>query len=471
MMQCEEVLDRLNAWVDGELPAEDAVRLDAHLAECPQCRAAAEAVQAIGTDLRGAFTSRRDAAARLAESVVSAIRASASERAGPIAMVREASAPQVAPPLRLGWGQLLLAMAAGFLLAVVLMRTWQPRSVVPAPFSSSSLPPASLPPLQPIAHLAVASGQVETRSVSQMPFFGCSTSAPIKPDSVVRTGPTARCELSLEDGNALRLDCNTEVTLHQSAAVEVNRGRLWASSQPGNKGLEIKSGGGTILTGSPSQVAVDCQPHAVRLIVLDGAVNVRTSRQSLDVGPGKQMRIVEGKVEEDPELRDALLETAWVNSVLALRGPEHPELVDRVHQLLANVGAAKLSLLYEDELRRLGDGGVPPLLAYLASTRDTPKVSQRTTAARIVSDVAQPRWIADLIELLTDPNADVRFHAARGLERLTGRNQGCEPQVWQSEPWVSCEGAHEKWLSWWAANRDRYPTARREISAPPSPPF
>ena len=135
-----------------------------------------------------------------------------------------------------------------------------------------------------------------------------------------------------------------------------------------------------------------------------------------------------GKWKTNRSRCDATLETAWVNSVLALGSSEHPELVERVNRLLANVGAAKLSLMYEDELRRLGDDGVPPLLAYLASTRETPNVAQRATAAPIVADVAQARWIPDLIALLTDANADVRFHAARGLERLTGRDQGCKPK-------------------------------------------
>jgi HEAT repeat protein len=165
------------------------------------------------------------------------------------------------------------------------------------------------------------------------------------------------------------------------------------------------------------------------------------------------------------------LETAWVNSVLALRGSEHPELVERVNRLLANVGNAKLSMLYEDELRRLGDDGVAPLLAYLASTAKSPGEKRRATAANIVADVAQARWIPDLIELLTDANADVRYHAARGLERLTARDQGCNPDTWKTEPWRTCQPAHEKWREWWAANRDRYPAAKAEIAAASAAPF
>ncbi len=165
------------------------------------------------------------------------------------------------------------------------------------------------------------------------------------------------------------------------------------------------------------------------------------------------------------------METAWVNNVLAERSADDPELAQRVQRLLANVGAAKLSLLYEDELRRLGDAGVPPLLAYLASTRDTPNLTQRTTAARIVADVASSRRIPDLIALLTDANGDVRVHAARGLERLTGRDQGAPPESWQSASWFTCEPAHEKWRAWWNANRNRYASSDREIPAPAAPPF
>jgi hypothetical protein len=308
------------------------------------------------------------------------------------------------------------------------------------------------------------------RGASQPAFFTCPEAGPIERNSIVRTGPTAQCEISLEDGNALRLDCNTEVTLHESEVVEVSRGRLWSSSQPGRKGLEIKSSGGTIVPKAAAQFAVDCQPQEVRLIVVDGEADVRVGQESQEVGPGKQVRISQGRL-QDPEWCDGLLETAWVNSVLALGSPDQPELVERVNRLLANIGAAKLSMLYEDELRRLGDSGVPPLLAYLASTRDTPNIPDRVTAARIVADVALSRWIADLILLLTDANADVRYHAARGLERLTGHNQGCENRTWQSEPWSSCEEAYHRWLAWWTENRDHYPGARRDIPVPTSPPF
>jgi hypothetical protein len=452
-MRCDEALNRLNARADGELRAEDVAGLEAHLHACAQCRGVAEGLSTIDAELRRALAGRRAAAARLADRTAALVRASAG--AGVIC------APPAVPALGLAWGSMLVGLAAGFLVAVLVFRPWQTRPVRPGSSSAGA----------PIARLAVASGPVEVREVSQLGFLRCPEDAPIAGDSVVRTGPDARCEIACEDGNALRLDCNTEVMLHRSEVVEVSRGRLWSTCRPGHKALEIQSGRGTIVPRAAAQFAVECQPNAVRLIVVDGTVHVQTAQKSMEVGAGQHVRIVAGNVEEDPEGGDSLLETGWVNGVLACHSSEHPELVERVHRLLANVGAAKLSLLYEDELRRLGDDGVPPLLAYLASTRGTPDVAQRATAARIVADVAQTRWIADLITLLPDENAEVRFHAARGLERLTGRDQGCEARAWQSQPRSACAEGYQRWLEWWRGNRAHYPAARREILAPTPPPF
>ena len=55
--------------------------------------------------------------------------------------------------------------------------------------------------------------------------------------------------------------------------------------------------------------------------------------------------------------------------MLALKGADHPEFVERLNDLLSQIGHAKLSNLYEDEIRRLGDPAVWPLLRFLASSR------------------------------------------------------------------------------------------------------
>ncbi|MBL9123809.1 MAG: zf-HC2 domain-containing protein, partial [Planctomycetaceae bacterium] len=138
-MHCDEALQHLNARTDGELSVRQAEQLAHHLAECPSCRTAAAGLPALDADLRHVFASRRAAAARLAERTIAAVR-----------LAGDLPAPQAKPftPARsFAWAQALLALAAGFLLAIVIFRPWQ----------SPQAPPAAVAMRPPIARLAVAS--------------------------------------------------------------------------------------------------------------------------------------------------------------------------------------------------------------------------------------------------------------------------------------------------------------------------
>ena len=41
-LACREVVELITAYLEGQLPARDAVRLEAHLAACPHCTAYVE---------------------------------------------------------------------------------------------------------------------------------------------------------------------------------------------------------------------------------------------------------------------------------------------------------------------------------------------------------------------------------------------------------------------------------------------
>ena len=109
-MRCEDVLGQLNARADGELRAEDAATLDAHLEGCAQCRSAAESLSSVDAELRRAFVPEREAASRLAENSIAALRASGAESASVV--------PHATVVPGMAWRQLLVGLAAGFLLAV-----------------------------------------------------------------------------------------------------------------------------------------------------------------------------------------------------------------------------------------------------------------------------------------------------------------------------------------------------------------
>src|SRR5262249_6278145 len=74
-MHCEKALDLISARLDGELPSDDAARLEAHLVDCAPCRSALEAFQAQDGDLRAAYTACGASGDRVARRVAAQVRA------------------------------------------------------------------------------------------------------------------------------------------------------------------------------------------------------------------------------------------------------------------------------------------------------------------------------------------------------------------------------------------------------------
>ena len=72
-MDCEQALALISAQIDREIEAADRARLQQHLADCPACRATADAFALQDEELRHSFAPRRAAAAATAERVASRI--------------------------------------------------------------------------------------------------------------------------------------------------------------------------------------------------------------------------------------------------------------------------------------------------------------------------------------------------------------------------------------------------------------
>src|SRR5438093_8712199 len=103
-MDCNEAALLISAELDGE--ADDSARdlLRDHLAGCGGCRELSDAVRRQDADLLRAFRPRRRAAEAVAERVIARLPARRSSRWSPFS-----------------WGPVLLAAAAGFLVAVVIL--------------------------------------------------------------------------------------------------------------------------------------------------------------------------------------------------------------------------------------------------------------------------------------------------------------------------------------------------------------
>src|SRR5437764_5770746 len=108
-MRCDEARQQLDAWHDGSLDAGLRDALDAHLASCPDCQAAAADVARFDPDLRRAFAPRRAAATAVADRVLADL--------APVSPQTTSRARSVALAVA--------AAAAGFLLAVAIFRPWE----------------------------------------------------------------------------------------------------------------------------------------------------------------------------------------------------------------------------------------------------------------------------------------------------------------------------------------------------------
>ncbi|HXT57262.1 MAG TPA: FecR domain-containing protein [Pirellulales bacterium] len=442
-MDCRQAIESIEHWMDGELGAAEQASLELHLASCSMCAGVAEAAKLTDAELQRAFAPRRRAAEALAERVAAQLR---HER------------PDARLPAR-GW-PLLAAAAAGFLFAVGIFRPWRHDE------------PQLAAPAAPIARLAAATGAPELLPRETVPWFTCPPSAPIEPGACVRTGPDARCELDTPTGCQLRLNCGTEVRFDGPRQVELRRGRLWSNVSEMDQTVDVKQARASVAA-RQAQFDISCQPGEATLTVVKGAATVRGAREQRTVSAGEQVKIVAGEISEGRPPLDPLLDASWMNELVCLKGPDNPELIERVDDILAQIGETKLAYLYEDEIRRLGDRAVGPLLKFIASDRSRSDPKRRDLAARLVADLAPWPATADLIGLLDDHSPIVRESAARALFRLTGRDLGYSLDQWRDPSGTISHAGPQAWRDWWAEsqNREGGLAAEPKSKGDPPPPF
>jgi ferric-dicitrate binding protein FerR (iron transport regulator) len=455
-MDCEQSLNLLSARLDGEITAEESAALDGHLAACADCRAAGEAMAAQHGRLVRAFAPRRRAAAGVADRVVA----------------------DLAPRTRGRWMSVILAAAAGFLLAVMLFQPWRhvPTTIViqhdPAPTPVTTHPADTRPADVPaIGHLALATGAVQICDGPGQDWRPMETGGALPAGARLRTGPKVRCELQLADGSEVRLNEATELRCPAPRTLELTEGQVWSGVAPAPSPFTVSVPRATV-TALGTQFDMRCHGANTTLTVLDGTTRVKGDtiaggqEAERTVSSGQSLEIVNGRPGEPSRVRDLMLSTRWVNEILVLKGRDSPELESRVDDLAAQIGELKESFLYEQEIRSLGDHCVVPLTRYIQSDRSKGHDDKRRAAAGILSDVAQPWCIPYLIELLSDRDGDVRAHAAGGLHRLTGMDLELSVEQWQSAPPAERFRCGQTWQQWWQTHKDRFPGATH----PPSPP-
>jgi len=428
----------LSAWIDRELPSDQLLQVEQHLASCAACKSLVEDMRRLDQQLRAKLVPPADEVQRLIDSTMSASR-------------RDAVPYRPRP-----WRTIALAVssaAAGFLLAVILLPELFNKPVVSKVVSSSTQPTLDLP-----IQLALAIGVVEIED--QGTWKPLATGTKLQAGQRLRTPERSRCELRCADGSEIRLNSNSEIIVHSPRLFHLKQGQVWSTVAAATTPFQVKTDQTTV-TALGTQFDLNYQIQRTTLSVLEGKTRFDLQGKVAEVKAGQQLLLDNDRGTfdiRDPDPDYALFQaTNWVNEILVLKGRDNPELNRRINDVMASIGETKMGFLAEEEIRTLGDHCVVPLCRYLQSARSHEQGARREMAARIIADLAQPRSIGDLIELLSDTNPQVRSSMARGLARLTKQDMGLSSQQWQTADGQKRQQVQKLWKEWWKTNQSRYP--------------
>jgi ferric-dicitrate binding protein FerR (iron transport regulator) len=472
-MDCEHALNLISAQLDGELPASDRPALDVHLASCESCRAAARALRQQDAALRQALAPYREVASVVAGRTIAQLR-------------------PVAPPsvIRLPWVPMILAAAAGFLLAVAIFRPWSPsdrlvtsgRASTPPRIDSQNGKPISterasgridvasskVPPSHDTkTQLVFAKGAIEMLAPGDEAWRPLATGGTIDPATRVRTDGSGRCEFRTPDGSEIRLNGNTELVFHSNRQLELARGQVWSSVAEAAEPYQIDVPQAKAkVTALGTQFDLASSLLATVLTVVQGTTRVEGMGSPVDIHFGEQAKIVGGAIAQRNRVYDLVVATSWVHEILMLKGHDNAELAKRMDEMLAQIGNVKMRFMVEKEILQLGDHCVLPLTRFIQSEGSKQDRQKRANAARILAKIARPWSVEDLIGLLADSDREVRFHAANALERLTdGQTHGLTPDQWRDAASDKRAAALQQWRAWWGEHKELFPTAPFSIDA------
>lgn len=411
----ERTLERLNAYLDGALDERAATDVQHLLERDPAARTAFEEL-----------TAQRDALDRAFAPLVATAEGIASTWEPPSSSA--APTPTSRVPLAL-----LFAVAAAAVLGFVAGALW---------FHEPTATTA------PFARVTIATAPLEARARGASTFAPLEAQTPIERGATLRTA-AGKVTVALEDGSNLRLAPNTTLTIDDTRTCSLDRGAVLSDVAPSDTTFVVRCDGLDVAAlGTNFEVAHkdgsagdEAGKRVTNVRVLSGRVRVG----STEVGAGYGLRALDGLPGEPTKLHDLAILTNWVHELLVLEGDRSDELDARVNEMLAMLGRTKMAHLYEWEIRSLGDHCVLPLTRFVQSPQSNDDAYRRREAARIACDLASPAYVPAMIELLGDPDPEVRVVAARSLLRLTGTTRGYDDAYWRG---ADVGTGRASWDSW-----------------------
>jgi hypothetical protein len=110
----------------------------------------------------------------------------------------------------------------------------------------------------------------------------------------------------------------------------------------------------------------------------------------------------------------------------------------------------------EQHLRAEGPLWSSPMACYVQSNESQSDRGKRLTAARLLSDLAPPSAIPDLVALMGDRDGEVRLHVAQALHRLTGQTLGRSAEQCAADSPEAVGQTQKAWQAWWEQNKGRH---------------
>src|SRR5205823_117664 len=205
-----------------------------------------------------------------------------------------------------------------------------------------------------IAHLGLATGAIEIQSPGQTNWRVMRTGEDIIPNSKIRTPDKVRCEVLMADQSTIRLNYNSEVQIGACRDFQLASGQMYSSVAKADNPFTVAVAQASITAlGTEFDIAADAQ--SATLTVVEGSTRVKGKGGERVVSSGNQIKITSGTPGEAEAVSSLLVATRWVNELLMMKGRDTEELGKRIDRLLAAIGNEKMSYMYEDEIRALGD--------------------------------------------------------------------------------------------------------------------
>src|SRR5439155_17067664 len=177
-----------------------------------------------------------------------------------------------------------------------------------------------------------------------------------------------------------------EVSIGSVIYIQLASGKMYSSVAKADNPFTVAVAQASITAlGTEFDIAADAQ--SATLTVVEGSTRVKGKGGERVVSSGNQIKITSGTPGEAEAVFSLPVATRWVNELLMMKGRDTEELRKRIDRLLAAIGNEKMSYMYEDEIRALGDHCVLPLTRYVQSSLSANDPRKRHQAARICSEM------------------------------------------------------------------------------------